>query len=134
MRITVRHVLELLATYKDREDRFREYPFLEEEDLRLPDPNERGLSEASRDHDRREKLQRLSARPARGYPTDFPGVTAGDFVAWSGWKVPPQPERLPHLPFSYAAVSSYGEREGDCVPVCCIVGGFWRLPVVAVVG
>jgi uncharacterized protein (DUF433 family) len=34
MRITVRHVLEILATYKNREDLFREYPFLEEEDFR----------------------------------------------------------------------------------------------------
>jgi uncharacterized protein (DUF433 family) len=33
MRITVRRVLELLATYRDREELFREYPFLEEEDL-----------------------------------------------------------------------------------------------------
>ena len=33
MRITVRRVLEILATYRDRNDIFREYPFLEEEDL-----------------------------------------------------------------------------------------------------
>lgn len=33
MRITVRRVLEILATYRNREDLFREYPFLEEEDL-----------------------------------------------------------------------------------------------------
>jgi uncharacterized protein (DUF433 family) len=33
MRITVRRVLEILATYRQREDLFREYPFLEEEDL-----------------------------------------------------------------------------------------------------
>ena len=33
MRITVRRVLEILATYRDRADIFREYPFLEEEDL-----------------------------------------------------------------------------------------------------
>jgi uncharacterized protein (DUF433 family) len=33
-RITVRRVLEILATYRNREDVFREYPFLEEEDLR----------------------------------------------------------------------------------------------------
>jgi uncharacterized protein (DUF433 family) len=33
MRITVRRVLEILATYRDREDIFRKYPFLEEEDL-----------------------------------------------------------------------------------------------------
>ena len=33
MRITVRRVLEILATYPQREDVFREYPFLEEEDL-----------------------------------------------------------------------------------------------------
>lgn len=33
MRITVRRVLEILATYREREDIFREYPFLEEEDL-----------------------------------------------------------------------------------------------------
>ncbi len=34
MRITVRRVLEILATYRAREEVFREYPFLEEEDLR----------------------------------------------------------------------------------------------------
>lgn len=33
MRITVRHVLELLATYPDRASLFAEYPFLEPEDL-----------------------------------------------------------------------------------------------------
>ena len=33
MRITVRRVLEILATYRDRADVFKEYPFLEEEDL-----------------------------------------------------------------------------------------------------
>src|SRR5580658_4066900 len=33
MRITVRRVLEILATYREREEIFREYPFLEEEDL-----------------------------------------------------------------------------------------------------
>ena len=33
MRITVRRVLELLATYPDRSALFDEYPFLEEEDL-----------------------------------------------------------------------------------------------------
>jgi uncharacterized protein (DUF433 family) len=33
MRITVRRVLELLAAYPRREDIFKEYPFLEEEDL-----------------------------------------------------------------------------------------------------
>ena len=33
MRITVRRVLELLATYADRETMFSEYPFLEPEDL-----------------------------------------------------------------------------------------------------
>jgi uncharacterized protein (DUF433 family) len=33
MRITVRRVLEILATYRQREDILREYPFLEE-DLR----------------------------------------------------------------------------------------------------
>ena len=33
MRITVRRVLEILASYATREDVFREYPFLEEEDL-----------------------------------------------------------------------------------------------------
>ena len=33
MRITVRRVLEILATYRQREDLFTEYPFLEEEDL-----------------------------------------------------------------------------------------------------
>ena len=34
MRITVRRVLEILATYCQREEIFRDYPFLEEEDLR----------------------------------------------------------------------------------------------------
>jgi len=34
MRITVRRVLEILATHPAREELFREYPFLEEEDLR----------------------------------------------------------------------------------------------------
>ena len=34
MRITVRRVLEILATYHDRGEIIREYPFLEEEDLR----------------------------------------------------------------------------------------------------
>ncbi len=33
MRITVRRVLEILATHGDREEILREYPFLEEEDL-----------------------------------------------------------------------------------------------------
>lgn len=33
MRITVRRVLELLATYPDRESLLSEYPFLEPEDL-----------------------------------------------------------------------------------------------------
>jgi uncharacterized protein (DUF433 family) len=33
MRITVRRVLEILATYRDREEIFREYPYPEEEDL-----------------------------------------------------------------------------------------------------
>lgn len=33
MRITVRRVLELLATYPNRTDLFEEYPFLEETDL-----------------------------------------------------------------------------------------------------
>ena len=33
MRITVRRVLELLATYPDRATLFAEYPFLEPEDL-----------------------------------------------------------------------------------------------------
>jgi uncharacterized protein (DUF433 family) len=33
MRITVRRVLEILATYRRREEIFEEYPFLEEEDL-----------------------------------------------------------------------------------------------------
>jgi uncharacterized protein (DUF433 family) len=33
MRITVRRVLEILATHPDRKELFREYPFLEEEDL-----------------------------------------------------------------------------------------------------
>ncbi len=34
MRITVRRVLEILATYDDRAELFREYPYLEEEDLK----------------------------------------------------------------------------------------------------
>ncbi len=34
MRITVRRVLEILATYQDRAELFRDYPFLEEEDLK----------------------------------------------------------------------------------------------------
>jgi uncharacterized protein (DUF433 family) len=34
MRITVRRVLELLASCEDRAEIFRDYPFLEEEDLR----------------------------------------------------------------------------------------------------
>ena len=34
MRITVRRVLEILATFREREAIFQEYPFLEEEDLR----------------------------------------------------------------------------------------------------
>ncbi len=34
LRITVRRVLEALRTYPDRESLFREYPELEEEDLR----------------------------------------------------------------------------------------------------
>jgi len=33
MRITVRRVLEIMATHRDRDEIFREYPFLEEEDL-----------------------------------------------------------------------------------------------------
>jgi uncharacterized protein (DUF433 family) len=33
MRTTVRRVLEILAIHRDREELFREYPFLEEEDL-----------------------------------------------------------------------------------------------------
>lgn len=33
MRITVRRVLELLATYPDRAELLREYPYLEDEDL-----------------------------------------------------------------------------------------------------
>jgi len=33
MRITVRRLLEIIATYKERDEIFREYPFLEEEDL-----------------------------------------------------------------------------------------------------
>lgn len=33
MRITVRRVLELLATFPNRAGLFQEYPFLEEEDL-----------------------------------------------------------------------------------------------------
>ncbi len=34
MRITVRRVMELLATYPERSELFRDYPDLEEEDLR----------------------------------------------------------------------------------------------------
>lgn len=34
MRITVRRVLDILATYTDRNELFAEYPDLEEEDLR----------------------------------------------------------------------------------------------------
>jgi len=34
LRLTVRRVLEIMATYPDREELFREYPSLEEEDLR----------------------------------------------------------------------------------------------------
>lgn len=34
LRLTVRRVLELLATYPDRAELLREYPDLEEEDLR----------------------------------------------------------------------------------------------------
>jgi uncharacterized protein (DUF433 family) len=34
MRITVRRALEILATHRDREEILREYPYLEEEDLR----------------------------------------------------------------------------------------------------
>jgi len=33
LRITVRRVLEILATHANRDELFREYPFLEEEDL-----------------------------------------------------------------------------------------------------
>jgi uncharacterized protein (DUF433 family) len=33
LRITVRRVLEILTTYREREEVLREYPFLEEEDL-----------------------------------------------------------------------------------------------------
>jgi len=33
MRVTVRRVLEILATYPDRQALLQEYPFLEEEDL-----------------------------------------------------------------------------------------------------
>lgn len=34
MRITVRRVLEILSTYRDREEIFRDYPYLVEEDLK----------------------------------------------------------------------------------------------------
>lgn len=34
MRITVRRVLELLAAHRDQAELFREYPYLEEEDVR----------------------------------------------------------------------------------------------------
>ncbi|MGA9378364.1 MAG: DUF433 domain-containing protein [Phormidium sp.] len=33
LRLTVRRVIELLATYPDREELFREFPELEEEDI-----------------------------------------------------------------------------------------------------
>ncbi|MGK7904189.1 MAG: DUF433 domain-containing protein [Hormoscilla sp.] len=33
MRLTVRRVIELLATYPDREELYREFPELEEEDI-----------------------------------------------------------------------------------------------------
>ena len=33
MRITVRRVLEIVATCRDRDQLFRDYPFLEEEDI-----------------------------------------------------------------------------------------------------
>ena len=33
MRITARRLLEILATYRERDEIFLEYPFLEEEDL-----------------------------------------------------------------------------------------------------
>ena len=33
MRITVRRLLEIIATYRERDEIFREYPFLEEEDI-----------------------------------------------------------------------------------------------------
>ena len=34
MRLTVRRVVDIMATYEDRVELFREYPELEEEDLR----------------------------------------------------------------------------------------------------
>jgi uncharacterized protein (DUF433 family) len=34
LRLTVRRVIELLATYPDREELYREFPQLEEEDIR----------------------------------------------------------------------------------------------------
>jgi uncharacterized protein (DUF433 family) len=34
LRLTVRRVIELLATYPDREELFREFPELEDEDIR----------------------------------------------------------------------------------------------------
>lgn len=34
MRLTVRRVIQLLAVYPDRQELFREYPELEEEDIR----------------------------------------------------------------------------------------------------
>lgn len=33
IRVTVRRVLEILATYRERDEVYRDYPFLEEEDL-----------------------------------------------------------------------------------------------------
>jgi len=33
MRITVRKLLEIMETYRERDEIFREYPYLEEEDL-----------------------------------------------------------------------------------------------------
>jgi uncharacterized protein (DUF433 family) len=34
LRLTVRRVIELLATYRDREELYREFPELEDEDIR----------------------------------------------------------------------------------------------------
>ena len=47
MRIAVRRVLEIMATHRDRDEIFREYPFLEEEDLHVSPIRVKGLAELS---------------------------------------------------------------------------------------
>ena len=56
MRITVRRVLEIMATHRDRDAIFREYPFLEEEDLEqaLPTPLPRSMRNWSTSTESRE--------------------------------------------------------------------------------